>query len=784
MLSLLHGNLESGVIMETMEWHEKEALESDVLTTGLRVYVICHKNGRFEGRWNGIWNLPLKIADGVNFGILKEEGGKIDWLPDFCEGFTFSGDVRRTFEIGKLSIDQRVFVPKSGRGVCWIFKIKNRGATKVAFDFIANPVTNLEWELKQTGDVWKEKKYLGTYDARRRMILVRHHKKPNWMLLFGSNREPVYVCCDVADINECKDNGVFPGPRDHCVGSSLMVYKIEIDAEDTVEIEFVLAGGDATYHRLLEEYEEMIGSTRELLGVTRKAYTDYLQMALQFESGIKDIDDAFIRSNVGVLLLKHYQHGYGLGFMAGLPHFPIYFGRDIAWTVFGSNCIGDFQASQSALALLARFQAKTDGEDAVRVPFYKGEIPHEIRMDGSIYFYTVDATPLFVIALYDYYKWSGDKNFVRYLYDNMVRALGWCMKADRDHDGLIEHGPEGFLIDTQWMDSYFRGKSGVDVQAIFGHAFRCGAEIAREFGDDDLAEACMVRYNELKSLIIERYWDEAYGFLYDAIQPDGTLKKDMTVNAVIPVFFDIIEPDKAESILKWMESDDFTTPWGVRTRARSDPEYDGKSYQKGGVWPFVTGWVAYSEFSHENFKEGFLKTYQMTEMQKFSKLYFKEVMSGDVPPEPSGEEDPAGCFVQAWSATIYLYTIVRGFLGVTPHAPKSVTICPYLTKDWNISVKRLAVGESLLSFELELDGTDVVASIKNEGNVIDVDFGVVVPTIGDHLSATINGARVDVTTETIKGRYTRIMTRFSLEKEDVLDKRDVKNIVFKMGAGK
>ena len=770
--------------METMEWHEKEALESDVLTTGPRVYVICHKNGRFEGRWNGIWNLPLKIADGVNFGILKEEGGKIDWLPDFCEGFTFSGDVRRTFEIGKLSIDQRVFVPKSGRGVCWIFKIKNRGATKVAFDFIANPVTNLEWELKQTGDVWKEKKYLGTYDARRRMILVRHHKKPNWMLLFGSNREPVYVCCDVADINECKDNGVFPGPRDHCVGSSLMVYKIEIDAEDTVEIEFVLAGGDATYHRLLEEYEEMIGSTRELLGVTRKAYTDYLQMALQFESGIKDIDDAFIRSNVGVLLLKHYQHGYGLGFMAGLPHFPIYFGRDIAWTVFGSNCIGDFQASQSALALLARFQAKTDGEDAVRVPFYKGEIPHEIRMDGSIYFYTVDATPLFVIALYDYYKWSGDKNFVRYLYDNMVRALGWCMNADRDGDGLIEHGPEGFLIDTQWMDSYFRGKSGVDVQAVFGHAFKCGAEIASEFGDDDLAEACMRRYSELKSLIVERYWDESHGFLYDTIQPDGTLKKDMTVNAVIPVFFDIIEPDKAESILKWMESDDFTTPWGVRTRARSDPEYDGKSYQKGGVWPFVTGWVAYSEFSHENFKEGFLKTYQMTEMQKFSKLYFKEVMSGDVPPEPSGEEDPAGCFVQAWSATIYLYTIVRGFLGVTPHAPKSVTICPYLTKDWNISVKRLAVGESLLSFELELDGTDVVASIKNEGNVIDVDFGVVVPTIGDHLSATINGARVDVTTETIKGRYTRIMTRFSLEKEDVLDKRDVKNIVFKMGAGK
>ena len=767
-------------MMETMKWRDREAFESDVLTTGLRVYVIGHKNGRFEGRWNGIWNLPLKIADAVNFGISWDDGVPIDWLPDFCKEFAFGGDVERTFEIGELSIDQCVFVPKFKRGVCWIFEIQNRGDTKVTFNFIANPVTNLEWELKQTGDVWKEKKYLGTYDARRRMILVRHHKQPNWMMLFGSDREPAYVCCDVADINKCKDRGGFPGPRDHCVGSSIMSYEIEIDADDTVEIRFVLAGGDVTYHRLIEEYEEMIGSTRKLLGETIEAYTGYLQTTLRFESGIKDVDDAFVRSSIGMLLLKHYQHGYGLGFMAGLPHFPIYFGRDIAWTVFGSNCIGDFQASQAALALLARFQAKTDGDDDVRVPFYKGEIPHEVRMDGSIYYYSVDATPLFVIALYDYYKWSGDKNFVRYLYDNMLRALGWCMEADRDGDGLIEHGPEGFLIDTQWMDSYFRGKSGVDVQAIFGHAFKCGAEIAREFGDDDLAEAWMGRYDELKSLIIERYWDEAYGFLYDTIQPDGTLKKDMTVNAVIPVFFDIIEPDKAESILRWMESDEFTTSWGVRTRARSDPEYDGKSYQKGGVWPFVTGWVAYSEFSHGNFKEGFLKTYQMTEMQRFSKLYFKEVLSGDVPPESSGEEDPAGCFIQAWSATIYLHTVVRGLLGVVPHAPESVTICPYLTSDWDISVERLVVGESLLSFELKWDGADVMASIRNEGNIIDVDFGVVVPVIADRPSATINGVKVDVTTEIIKGKYTKVMMRFPLEKEDVLDKSGIKNIVFRI----
>jgi hypothetical protein len=81
---------------------------------------------------------------------------------------------------------------------------------------------------------------------------------------------------------------------------------------------------------------------------------------------------------------------------------------------------------------------------------------------------------------------------------------------------------------------------------------------------------------------------------------------------------------------------------------------------------------------------------------------------------------------------------------------------------------------------MKLDGADVVASIRNEGNIIDVDFGVVVPGIADHRGTTINGVKVDAVTEIIKGKYTKIMVRFSLEKEDILDKRGIKNIIFEV----
>jgi len=149
---------------------------------------------------------------------------------------------------------------------------------------------------------------------------------------------------------------------------------------------------------------------------------------LDVEVGMSLVDNAFLNSKINLQLLKHYQHGYGLGYLAGLPYFPMYFGRDAAWTLLGVNSIGDFEASKHSLNLLARYQATVDGEDNWRVPFYRGEVPHEIRTDGTIIYYSVDATPLFVIALHDYYKWSGDRLFLQYLYDNVVKAMDWSWR--------------------------------------------------------------------------------------------------------------------------------------------------------------------------------------------------------------------------------------------------------------------------------------------------------------------------------------------------------------------
>src|SRR5579883_1374204 len=44
------------------EWSDTENFENSFTLVGRNTYVIGLESGRFDGRWNGVWSLPIKIA--------------------------------------------------------------------------------------------------------------------------------------------------------------------------------------------------------------------------------------------------------------------------------------------------------------------------------------------------------------------------------------------------------------------------------------------------------------------------------------------------------------------------------------------------------------------------------------------------------------------------------------------------------------------------------------------------------------------------------------------------
>ncbi|MFZ0379919.1 MAG: hypothetical protein WCD11_17025 [Solirubrobacteraceae bacterium] len=58
----------------------------------------------------------------------------------------------------------------------------------------------------------------------------------------------------------------------------------------------------------------------------------------------------------------------------------------------------------------------------------------------SPYFGSADATPLFLVLLDEYHRWSGDDSLIHDLEGNARAALAWIESSgDPDRDGYIEY---------------------------------------------------------------------------------------------------------------------------------------------------------------------------------------------------------------------------------------------------------------------------------------------------------------------------------------------------------
>ena len=377
--------------------------------------------------------------------------------------------------------------------------------------------------------------------------------------------------------------------------------------------------------------------------------------------------------------------------LAGAPWFATVFGRDSVIAAYQALPIAPSLAA-GTLRYLAAYQGSTDDEQRAEAP---GKMFHEIRagelarrdaIPHTPYYGSVDATPLWVILLAEYHRWTGDAALVRELSDALEGALSWIAEVRSDGDDpflAYEPSPSVGLPHHAWRDTpgavqFPDGEladppiASVEVQGYVYRALRDAATLFETvLGDADRAARLRTEATALAESFESTFWLPEETFYAVATAADGVVPTK-TSNVGHCLWTGIIDETRAPAVLRTLRSDALFSGWGLRTMSAEAAGYSPVSYHLGSVWPHDTSLTAIGlgRYGFETDAER-LASRVLDASTTFEEYRIPELFCGfddDTDPKPY----PSSCVPQAWSAASP-YAFLRAAFGIEP-ADDGVTV--------------------------------------------------------------------------------------------------------------
>jgi glycogen debranching enzyme len=411
---------------------------------------------------------------------------------------------------------------------------------------------------------------------------------------------------------------------------------------------------------------------------------------------------------------------------AGVPWFVALFGRDSLIASLQSMPV-DPGFVRGALETLGKYQATAldDFRDAE-----PGKIPHELRLGELAHFHkvphtpyygTADATPLYLVALHEAWRWLGDDALLHRHRDVAERCLDWIDRyGDLDGDGFQEYRTRSTLgyENLGWKDSgdavvYPDGtqvkqpKALCELQGYVFDAWMRMAEVYDTLGDPEPGRALRRKAADLQARFEERFWCEEIGSYAFGLDPKKERIATVASNAGHCLWSGLVRPDRAALVVARLLRDDMWSGWGIRTLSADNPAYNPFSYQLGSVWPHDNGIIALG-FKRYGFAAEAARVARDVSRaashfasHRLPELYAGvERRPGTFPVQYLGANVP-----QAWAAGSAFH-LLQAILGLQADAPRgSLRVDPVLPA-WlpDVTLHGLRVGRAKLDLRFWRDG--------------------------------------------------------------------------------
>jgi len=438
-------------------------------------------------------------------------------------------------------------------------------------------------------------------------------------------------------------------------------------------------------------FEEM-GRTEDPAKARRRMRQNlarWIDQAPRLESDQEPLRATYRRSLVDLAALRFSPQVAGGRSLpaAGLPWFMTMFGRDSILTSLQALPFTS-ELAATTLRALGDWQGLSVNDFRDEDP---GRILHEMRYGEltafeerphSPYYGSADATPLFVVLLDEYERWTGDRALVRELEVESRAALNWIDEyADLQGNGYLSYerrNKKTGLENQCWKDSWdsisFRDgripgfpRATCELQGYAYDAKRRGARLAREIWKDTaLAEQLEQEAAELKRRFNRDFWVEDGEYFALALDPEGKQVDALTSNNGHLLWSGIVDKSKAKAVVRHLLGPRLFSGWGVRTLAEGEGRFNPIGYHVGTVWPFDNSFIAWGLRRYGFKDEAAVIAAGILDAAEFFEGRLPEAFGGYERSETRYPvQYPTACSPQAWSTGAPLL-LLRATLGLEP----------------------------------------------------------------------------------------------------------------------
>jgi glycogen debranching enzyme len=506
-------------------------------------------------------------------------------------------------------------------------------------------------------------------------------------------------------------------------------------------VPIVIAAGIAPRADVQATYRRLLTGARTLYE-EKRAFAERLRRdLLSISTPDKTVDLAFEWAKVNLAEQMVCNPDLGCGLVAGWgpsgrgtrPGFGWFFGGDAAINSFAMSGIGMWDDVAAALRFLAKYQ-REDGKITHEISQSAGRIPWFSEFPYA--YYHADTTPFWLVAVWRYWRASGDTALVRELWPAISKAYTWCTGHDRDGDGLIENTTAG-------LGAIEVGEIGADIHqdiylaAVWLESLRAMQALAAAMADPSVAAGAGERFNRGSSTLNDRYWIQAAGHHAFGLLRSGGVNDALTVWPATAASFGLLDATRGRQTMTSIAQPQLTTDWGARMLASDHRLYEPTHYNMGAVWPFVTGFVSLGHYRYGRPWSGFPLVHAIAATTfDWSRGRNPELLSGDYY-RPLDTAVP-----QQFFATSMLVTpLVWGLAGWDADAPAGrARFAPALPADWPLATfAGLPVGDARLVAEVARERFALTIRLSASKGKATVDVAPALPAGATDVRIAVDG---------------------------------------------